>query len=232
MRYFRYKNTNKNLNNALKEQYKTLTEDEKRIFRKEKCWRKFTTIFFFIVYFSWMVAGIFVLESIPLPQHWFLKFSVVAAKVVTGFALLIAGGVLTVLLTIPLWKKVESFHIPTMKKEIFSKACGHLREYYGVREPYMITKCFDATDKKFQNHDVCIFVVGDELRITTNLVQGFLYGERDLGCYAFKQNEIILTKQQKGNNLIAELRADDTVFLLGYRAKGFVDKNFPAKAVQ
>ena len=96
----------------------------------------------------------------------------------------------------------------------------------------MITKCFDATDKKFQNHDVCIFVVGDELRITTNLVQGFLYGERDLGCYAFKQNEIILTKQQKGNNLIAELRADDTVFLLGYRAKGFVDKNFPAKAVQ
>lgn len=148
------------------------------------------------------------------------------------FALLIGGGVLTVLLTIPLWKKVESFHIPTMKKEIFSKACGHLREYYGVREPYMITKCFDATDKKFQNHDVCIFVVGDELRITTNLVQGFLYGERDLGCYAFKQNEIILTKQQKGNNLIAELRADDTVFLLGYRAKGFVDKNFPAKAVQ
>ena len=34
MRYFRYKNIDKNVNNALKEQYKTLTEDEKRTFRK------------------------------------------------------------------------------------------------------------------------------------------------------------------------------------------------------
>ena len=36
MRYFRYKNTEKNINNALKEQYKTLTEDEKRMFNREK----------------------------------------------------------------------------------------------------------------------------------------------------------------------------------------------------
>lgn len=44
MRYFRYKNTYKNVNNALKEQYKTLTEDEKRIFRKKNSWEKFSTI--------------------------------------------------------------------------------------------------------------------------------------------------------------------------------------------
>lgn len=44
MRYFRYKNTNKNMNNALKEQYKTLTEDDKHIFRKEKRWSKFSKI--------------------------------------------------------------------------------------------------------------------------------------------------------------------------------------------
>ena len=44
MRYFRYKNTYKNVNNALKEQYKTLTEDEKRIFRKKNSWEKFSKI--------------------------------------------------------------------------------------------------------------------------------------------------------------------------------------------
>ena len=36
MRYFKYKNTNENINSALKEKYKKLTEDEKRTFRKEK----------------------------------------------------------------------------------------------------------------------------------------------------------------------------------------------------
>ena len=226
MRYFKYKNTNININNALKEQYKTLTEDEKRTFRKEKRWRKFSTIVSLIIYISFIVAGIFLLKSIPLPSAWFLEILVIVGEVIIGFILLIASGVLTVTLTMPLWKKVESFHIPSIKKDIFSKACKHLRDYYQLQEPYLITKCFDSTDKKFENHDVCIFVVGDELRITTDLVRGFLHGERDLGCYAFKKEEITLSKQNVGNHLIAELKANNIVFLLGYRAKGFIDKSF------
>ena len=226
MRYYKYKNTDKNINNALKEQYKTLTEDEKRTFRKEKRWRKFSTIVSLIIYISCIVAGIFLLKSIPLPSAWFLEILVIVGELIIGFILLIASGVLTVALTMPLWKKVESFHIPSIKKDIFSKACKHLRDYYQLQEPYLITKCFDSTDKKFENHDVCIFVVGDELRITTDLVRGFLHGERDLGCYAFKKEEITLSKQNVGNHLIAELKANNIVFLLGYRAKGFIDKNF------
>lgn len=229
MRYFKYKNTNKNINNALKEQYKTLTEDEKRTFRKEKRWRKFSTIVSLVIYISCIVAGILLLKSIPLPSACFLKILVIVGEVIIGFVLLIVCGVLTFVLTMPLWKKVESFHIPSMKKLIFSKACKHLRDYYQLQEPYIITKCFDATDKKFVNHDVCIFVFGDELRITTDLVQGFLHGERDLGCYVFKKEEITLSKQNNGNHLIAELKADNTVFLLGYRAKGFIDKIFLTK---
>ena len=226
MRYYKYKNTDKNINNALKEQYKTLTEDEKRTFRKEKRWRKFSTIVSLIIYISCIVAGIFLLKSIPLPSAWFLEILVIVGEVIIGFILLIASGVLTVALTMLLWKKVESFHIPSIKKDIFSKACKHLRDYYQLQEPYLITKCFDSTDKKFENHDVCIFVVGDELRITTDLVRGFLHGERDLGCYAFKKEEITLSKQNVGNHLIAELKANNIVFLLGYRAKGFIDKSF------
>ena len=226
MRYYKYKNTDKNINNALKEQYKTLTEDEKRTFRREKRWRKFSTIVSLVIYISLVISGIFLLKSIPLPSAWFLEILVIVGEVIIGFILLIASGVLTVALTMPLWKKVESFHIPSIKKDIFSKACKHLRDYYQLQEPYLITKCFDSTDKKFENHDVCIFVVGDELRITTDLVRGFLHGERDLGCYAFKKEEITLSKQNVGNHLIAELKANNIVFLLGYRAKGFIDKSF------
>lgn len=232
MRYFKYKNTNKNINNALKEQYKSLTEDEKRTFRKEERWRKFSTIVTLVIYIPCVVVGIFLLKSIPLPSSRFLEVLVIVGKVIIGLILLIACGVLTFMLTMPLWKKVESFHIPSMKKEIFSKSCKHLRDYYQLQEPYIITKCFDATNEKFRNHDVCIFVVGDELRITANLVQGFLHGERDLGCYTFKKEEITLSKQDNGNQLIVELRADNTVFLLGYRAKGFIDKIFLTKTVR
>ena len=226
MRYFRYKNTDKNLNNALKAQYKSLTDDEKRTFHREKRWRNFSTVVTVAVYFFCLVAGIFLLKAIPQQNTWFLKLLIVICKVVIGLILLVISGVVTFGLTMPLWRKVDSFRIPAMKKEIFTKACGHLRNFYGLQEPYIITKCFDATDKKFVNHDVCIFIAEDELRLTTDLVRGFLHGERDLGCYAFKQAEITLSKQKNGNHLVAELRADNVVFLLGYRAKGFIDKNF------
>lgn len=229
MRYFKYKNTNKNRNNALKEQYKALTADEKRTVRKEKIWRKFSTIVSVIVFFSCAFAGICLVTLIPKPDGWFWEFLVLVGKAMAGVVLLIVCGFLTAGLTRSLWKKVESCRLPLIKKEIFSKACGHLREYYELQEPYIVTKCFDATDKKFKNHDVCIFVVHDELRITTDLMRGFLHGERDLGCYAFKQDEITLSKQKGEKHLIAEIKAGNTVFLLGYRAKGFIEKNFTAK---
>ena len=232
MRYFRYKNTDKNVNNALKEQYKTLTEDEKRTFRKKKRWQKFSTIVSLTIFICCIIAEIFLLKSIPVPNDNFLEVLVIVGKVIVGFILLIVSGGLTAILTTPLWKKVETFDIPLMKKEIFSKACKHLRDYYQLQEPYIITKCFEATDKNFQNHDVCIFIVGDELRITTDLIQGFLHGERDLGCYAFKPEEITLLKRNNGKHLVAELRADNTVFLLGYRAKGFIDNFLNSKNVR
>ena len=232
MRYFRYKNTDKNVNNALKEQYETLTENVKRTFRKKKRWQKFSTIVTLTVLICCITAEIFLLKSIPVPNDKFLEVLVIVGKVIVGFILLIVSGGLTAILTTPLWKKVETFDIPVMKKEIFSKACKHLRDYYQLQEPYIITKCFEATDKNFRNHDVCIFIVGDELRITTDLIRGFLHGERDLGCYAFKIEEITLLKRNNGMHLVAELRADNTVFLLGYRAKGFIDKFLNSKNVR
>ena len=114
-----------------------------------------------------------------------------------------------------------------MKKDIFSRACAHLREFYGIREPYILTKCYDSSDRKFRDHDVCIFMADGELRITTDLINGFLYGERDLGCYAFKTEEIVLTKQNYNGRLAVELKSGDTVFLLGNRAMGYIKRNLP-----
>lgn len=229
MRYFKYKNTDKNRNQALKAQYKSLAAEEKRTVRREKRWRWMHNALSFVIFFLYMVAVVRLLKLVPVPTQGLLRFLASIGRYLIGLLLSIPGAVLAGWLTTPLRKKADSFHIASMKKEIFSAACAHLREYYGLKEPYLLTKCFGSSDPKFRDHDVCIFITGDELRITTDLINGFLHGSRDLGCYAFQREEVILTKQYLGEQLIAELNCGDAVFLLGYRAKGFIERHFLTK---
>ena len=226
MRYFKYKNTNKNINNALKEQYKILTEQEKIDFRKEKKLRKLRSFIAANVFLLFMVVAIEMIILIPTPNWWLWEVLVIVGKIFIFLPMLLGGVTLAYIVTIPLYKKIEALGKPKIKKEIFSKACAHLRDYYGVKETYIVTKCYDAMDQKFKNHDVCIFVRDNELCITADLMYGFLYGERDLGCYAFKREEIRLSKQQDDKRLVAKLESDNTFFLLGYRAKKFIQEQF------
>ena len=229
MWYFKYTDTDKTYNNALKEQYKSLTKDEKAALRKEKMWTKISIAVFFVFFILFVVVGYCLLEFTPPQEKWGWAFALGAAKVLIGLVLFILSGALAAVLVTPFWKKAESYNIPKMKKEISSKACEHLRSYYGLQQPYIVTKCFDATDKKFCNKDVCVFVAEDELRITTDIVKGFIHGERDLGCYAFEKQEIVLTKKHRDNQLVVQLEADGTMFLLHYKAKSFIEKNFICK---
>lgn len=226
MRYFKYTYTNKTYSNALKEQYKSLTKDEKATVRKEKMWTKISIVVYFVLFAIFLLMAYCLLEFTPPQEKWGWAFALGAAKVLIGLVLFILSGVLAAVLVTPFWKKAESYNVPKMKKEISSKACEHLRSYYGLQQPYIITKCFDATDKKFCNKDVCVFFVGEELRITTDIVKGFIHGERDLGCYAFKKQEIVLTKKHRSNQLAVKLEADGTMFLLGYKSKRFIENNF------
>ena len=225
MKYFKYKNTDKTHNSALKAQYKALSEGEKRIVRKEKMWRRILNILIYLFYFAFMVAVVWSLKLVPTPKELFFRILSTIGKIIIAFFLSILGGFLALIITTPVQRKLESYKIPALKKDIFRKACAHLREYYGLKEPFILTKCFDSTDRKFRDHDVCIFIVDSELRITTDLINGFLYGERDLGCYTFKADEITLTKQHHKDRLAIELKSGDTVFLLGYRAMGYIRSN-------
>lgn len=225
MRYFKYKNLNKTEHIALKAQYAELTKDEKRLVRNRKALNKLATILFFTVSTICLVCCVLVIKQIPVPANAFLAILYYIGVVLLVLVATIVSFLLGGLVSSPIWSKVDANH-SAMKRNILSQACAHLREYYELQEPCIVTKCYESSDKKFTNHDVCIFVVGDELRITANLKHGFFHGENDLGCYAFKVDEIKLSKQQKDTHLIAELKANNTTFLLGYRAKGFIEKNF------
>jgi len=228
MRYFKYKNTGKTEKNALKIQYSRLTKQEKRLARKKKALDIIALIVLYGVSILCFACCVAVLENIPEPGNAFIAtlFHVgrVIMYLVAGIVSLIIGGIAAS----PIYSKAGNVS-STMKRDVMSKACDHLREYYGLQEPYIVTKCYESSDKRFSSHDVCIFVAGDELRITTNLIHGFLHGENDTGCYALNADEISLAKIQGEKFLMAELKASDTVFLLGYRAKSFIEKNFISK---
>jgi ASC-1-like (ASCH) protein len=102
-----------------------------------------------------------------------------------------------------------------------------LRKAYQLTEPCLVTKCYQCqNDEKFNLHDVCIFVTGDELRITTNLLHGFFNPENDLGCYILSRDEISLSKIPYNGTLATSLCCPDTTFILGQRAYGFIIKQF------
>lgn len=226
VRYFKYKNTDKTKTNAFKEQYKTLSAEEKRIFRKKQILEKCGCLVMALILCLTAALGSFLINLIPTPTYLHVKIALIIAKVLYYPLLLFFSVVFAVILSMPVWIKSDSLDVPKMKKEIFSKASAHLRDYYGLNEPYVITKCFDSTDEKFIDCDVCIFVCDGELRITKDIVHGFLHGEKDLGCYAFKADEINLTKQIHGKSSRCELSAKDVKFLLGYRAEKYISENF------
>lgn len=222
MRYFKYKKQNLTYKYALKEFYASLDPNEKRIFRREKL----LPVISFILFFLFFGIGGALMALIPKPSFWLLAILYFVAIVIIGIALLIICFLLTNAITQPLWNKVK-LNPPQIKRSIFQRSCAHLREFYNLKEPYIITKCYESTDKSFEKRDVCVFIANDELRVTADIVHGFLYGYKDLGCYCFKPDEIKLSKICKDKLLILELKCENTVFYLGYRAKSYIEKNFP-----
>lgn len=225
MRYFKYKGLQTTEDPVLRAQYAEYQKQEERLARRNMALGGIGCGLFLLVTGAGFGFFIWGLTRIPKPEgNVFLMIAYMLGIAILGMVGMVLIIVIGLLISVPIWKRTNRRTIS--RQDILSKACEHLREFYGLQEPCIVTKCYDASDKKFKNHDVCIFVVGDELRITTNLKNGFFREEKDLGCYAFLRDEITIDKIEGEKFLMAELRAGETTFLLGYRAKGFIEKNF------
>ena len=226
MRYFKYKGLQTTEKVALREQYKALSKEEKRLVRKDRFLNTLGNVVFYTIFFVSFGCCFWSLKQIPIPENLFEVIMCHIGKFILGAVALFLCITISALVALPIFSNNEGRQL--IYQKFLVKACEHLREYYGLQEPCIVTKCYDASDKKFKNHDVCIFVFGDELRITTNLKNGFFREEKDLGCHAFLRDEVAIDKIEGEKFLMAELRAGETTFLLGYRAKEFIEKNFLA----
>lgn len=225
MRYFKYKGSQTTEDPVLQAQYAEYQKQEERLARRNMALGGIGCGLFLLVTGAGFGFFIWGLTRIPKPEgNVFLMIAYMLGIAILGMVGMVLIIVIGLLISVPIWKWTNRRTIS--RQDILSKACEHLREYYGLQEPCIVTKCYDASDKKFKNHDVCIFVADGELRITTNLKNGFFREEKDLGCHAFLRDEITIDKIEGEKFLMAELRAGETTFLLGYRAKGFIEKNF------
>ncbi len=235
MRYFKYnhpKNTEKEIYKA---ERAALNKTERRLARKSRFWNIAGIIAYCIVF-----GTIF----IPLFLIFNIEFAP-AVNTVINVALEILGNLLTFILrfgaliiafalafiiTSPIMnishkadKRLNGIRREHLH-EISSKACEHITKFYGLREPSIVTKCYDSTDAKFKNKDIIIFECSGEIRIMRNLFGSVKLIEHDLGCYAFKKGEYYVYYTEYKGKRAALLDFGEVKLTLAARAKPFIEK--------
>ena len=223
MKYFKYKNMNKVQRIADKEYLASLGKDKEKKIRRSRILKKLlsnTGIILFVLFFALVI---YLITLIPEPESSFLT---IVYGIGSGLLALIGLVVVGILIVVPigyLMDKVD-YDYPRMSKEFISKACEPIRKHYGLSEEYLITKCFSASNSYFNNHDICIFRFDNEIRITTDIVKGFINDHCDLGCYSIKFDELKVYKAYYDNKRVTVLEFGNEMFIVGIKGYSYIIK--------
>lgn len=205
-------------------QYTDLSRREQKKLRPQKMMNRIGNVLFFTVTVLLLILGFWLVCHLNFWGGTFWQTCLLTILGILCFACVtILAPIFGVLAAFPFWNK-DSIREKKQRRELLQKGCQQQREFYGFREPFLVTKCFDASDKRFRRHDVCLFMAEGELRLTVNLHYGFFDPARDLGCYAFSPEEVTLHMTQWKNHPSLELTAGETTFLLGSQAVPFLKK--------
>ena len=179
-----------------------------------------TGIILFVLFFALVI---YLITLIPEPES---SCFTIDYGIGSGLLALIGLVVVGILIVVPigyLMDKVD-YDYPRMSKEFISKACEPIRKHYGLSEEYLITKCFSASNSYFNNHDICIFRFDNEIRITTDIVKGFINDHCDLGCYSIKFDELKVYKADYDNKRVTVLEFGNEKFIVGIKAYSYIIK--------
>lgn len=223
MRYFKYSGATPDFENT-KISLKNLAANDQKRHRRAIWLHRLGTVVFWTIFLSVSALLIGVWNFLK-PTDGFLLSEVLfwIGGLLWAFISVCIGGLLGAVSAAPLWAKREKSK-KQFRQQILQDSCAHLREFYDFQEPFAVTKCYESTDRKFSRHDVCLFVVDGELRITANLHYGFFHPEKDLGCYAVQKQEITLQDTLHKDRPAVELSAGDVTFCLSRKAKPFVEQ--------
>lgn len=224
MRYFRYDRLAADVSN-LKQHYVGLSAKEQARRRRFLWLHRLGTVVFWLLFLASFIGFVLLIRKIePVSDSVLDAILHTILSVCLGFFALIFSAALGALAAAPLWGKKADCE-KALRRKLLSQACGDLRQFYGFQAPFLVTKCYRASDRRFDRHDVCLFLVDGKLRLTVNLHYGFFDLRRDLGCYEFDFSEIELLPGRHKDREAVELRFGEITFLLGQRAKTFIEKH-------
>lgn len=221
MEYFKYRNISKVQQLANKQRLASLGKDEKKKAKRSERLTKVVSFCGIIFFFCCFGMFIFFIKLIPVPKNTFLIILYGIGCAILGLIALIISAISTLITFGILLDKVR-YNLPEMRKEFIKKASEPIRKYYGLSDEYLITKCFESTNTLFNDHDICIFRYGNEIRITTDIVKGFINGNCDLGCYSIKFNELKIYKDDCNNKRVTVLEFDKEKFVIGIKAYSYI----------
>lgn len=223
MRYFRYDGPTIDISD-LQRRYAILSAEKQKRLQQAHRLQKLGTCIFWLVFLA-AFAGLMILIHLIMPKENGVFGAILYSLGHVAWAIiaLILSAILGAVAATPLWTKVAS-HEKALRRRLLSQACQYLRSFYQFQEPFLVTKCYCSSDRRFDRHDICLFTVDGKLRLTANLHYGFFDPARDLGCYEFDPEELSLCNDEYKSRAALKLQAGETTFLLGQRAKSFIQK--------
>ena len=224
MRYFRYSGPVADISD-LKQHYAGLSAKVQARQRRFLWLHRLGTVVFWLLFLASFIGLVLLIHKIePVSDSVLDTIMHTILTICLGFFALILSAILGALAAAPLWGRNQAFE-KDLRQVLLRQATRELRQFYGFQEPFLVTKCYRASDRRFDRHDVCLFLADGKLRLTVNLHYGFFDPRRDLGCYEFDFSEITLLPGRHKDREAVELRFGEITFLLGRQAKPFIEKH-------
>ncbi|HMM00466.1 MAG TPA: hypothetical protein PKC96_03905 [Bacilli bacterium] len=121
------------------------------------------------------------------------------------------------------YQKLEKHYPPqsleAIPRDIIAMANIKLFKYYKIPESYLVTKCYNCTNRLLIDKDVLLFFHNDKLRI----VNDFTSTIKDFGCYEFGLDKFDLSYEKKEDIVTTEIKTEKFHLSLGKRAKPFIN---------
>ena len=232
MHYFKYNHPKKTEKEIYKATLAALDKNERKLMKRNNFFNKLAISFLAAITITLLIISFCIAKSYAPKYENLLSFLILIP--ISQFGIFILGALITLiisaLIAIPIYKSASRAdkHLNQLCRErlheISAKACEHILEFYGLREPSIVTKCYDSTDVKFKNKDIVIFECGGEIRIIRSFFGSVNLSENDFGCYAFKNGEFSLSYTEYKGKRAALLDLGEVKFTLAARAKPFAEK--------
>lgn len=177
--------------------------------------RRFRLIFgaLFWILFAFFLGIMIVLEQ---------KIEPVIGKTLYTILVIFVSLILPALLLSYPYRKLEKNYplqsLGTIPRDIITINNIKLLKYYKIPENYIVTKCYDSSNRLLVDKDVLLFFHNDKLRI----VNDFTSTIKDFGCYEFKLNEFTLSYGKKEDIITTEIKTEKFYLSLGKKAKPYI----------